>query len=88
MTCRCHSTGHDPGCPYYPPTVLWYDHEGKQVPTAGIEIRIVTQPVGSDRDMIRWICQTIHQAYHQDQPGVWETCPRDVCKSAKRHLEG
>lgn len=41
-----------------------------------------------DRDMIRWTAQTVHQAYHQDVPGTWETCSRDICASAKKHLEG
>lgn len=30
---------------------------------------------------MRWMAQTIHQAYHQDQGRVWQLCPRDVCKS-------
>lgn len=38
--------------------------------------------------MIRWMAQTVHQGYHQDQPGTWETCPRDICASAVAHLKG
>lgn len=40
------------------------------------------------QDYIRWVAQTIHQAYHQDQPGGWEVCPKDICASTVRHLLG
>ncbi len=34
-----------------------------------------------------WLAQTVHQAYHQDISGTWETCPRDVCKSSQQFLQ-
>lgn len=33
---------------------------------------------------LQWVCQTIHQAYHTDQPGTWITCPKSVCESSAR----
>lgn len=38
-------------------------------------------------EMIRWMAQTVHQAYHQEQSGTFESCPKDICSSAKRALE-
>lgn len=35
---------------------------------------------------IRWSAQTTHQAYHDDQPGTWTTCPKSTCDSAQQTL--
>lgn len=34
---------------------------------------------------VKWMAQTVHQAYHGD--GTWETCKKDVCASARRWIE-
>ena len=39
------------------------------------------------RKHLAWMAQTMHQAYHQDIPTTWETCPRDVCASTKHILD-
>lgn len=31
---------------------------------------------------VKWVAQTIHQAYHTDNPGTFLVCPRTVCKSS------
>ena len=36
---------------------------------------------------LRWVAQTVHQAYHQEVSGTWETCPRDVCASIRNKLD-
>lgn len=33
---------------------------------------------------LEWICQTIHQAYHPEQPGTWIACPKSICESTAR----
>jgi len=33
---------------------------------------------------VRWMAQTVHQAYHGD--GTWETCNKDICTSARRWI--
>lgn len=33
---------------------------------------------------LEWVCQTIHQAYHQDQNGTWIVCPKSICESSTR----
>lgn len=35
---------------------------------------------------ITWMAQTIHQAYHQDQPGTWRDCPKNLCASTRTEL--
>jgi hypothetical protein len=35
---------------------------------------------------IAWMAQTLHQAYHQDIPGTWHDCPRDICASTTMFL--
>lgn len=35
---------------------------------------------------IVWMAQTVHQAYHQDIPGNWMSCPRDICGSTRYFL--
>lgn len=32
---------------------------------------------------VAWMAQTVHQAYHTDHDGTWETCPKDLCASAR-----
>ena len=39
-----------------------------------------------EREM-RQIAQQVHQAYHTDIDGTWETCPRGVCQRARSVLE-
>ena len=36
---------------------------------------------------IHWMAETVHQAYHQDQPKTWRECPRDICSSTVRFME-
>ena len=36
---------------------------------------------------IKWMAQTVHQAYHQDKPGTWEDCPRAICASTKARFD-
>jgi len=36
-----------------------------------------------DDEMIRWMQQTVHRAYHADHTGLMETCPRDICASTR-----
>lgn len=33
---------------------------------------------------LHWVCQTIHQAYHTDEPGTWIVCPKSICESSAR----
>ncbi len=35
---------------------------------------------------IGWQAQNIHQAYHQEETGTWETCHRGVCSSNRYAL--
>lgn len=35
---------------------------------------------------IAWMAQTVHQAYHQDHPGTWDECCKDICSSARCYL--
>ncbi len=35
---------------------------------------------------IGWQAQNIHQAYHQEETGTWETCQRGVCPSNRYAL--
>lgn len=37
--------------------------------------------------MLKWIAQTVHQAYHTDQLNTWETCPRGICGSVRVWLQ-
>ena len=39
------------------------------------------------RDLLHWLAQTIHQAYHQEQPGTFETCPKSVCRAVDDFLK-
>jgi hypothetical protein len=33
---------------------------------------------------IAWMAQTLHQAYHMEEPGTWQECPKDICISTVR----
>ena len=35
-------------------------------------------------EMIRWLMQTVHRAYHADHAGLMETCPKDICASTRQ----
>ena len=35
-------------------------------------------------EMIRWLMQTVHRAYHADHDGLMETCPKDLCASTRQ----
>ncbi len=38
------------------------------------------------RAHVRWMAQTVHQAYHDD-PDTWDgSCPKDICASTRRFL--
>ena len=37
-------------------------------------------------ETIRWMAQTIHQAYHQDIPGTFLECPHNTCDAAKQSI--
>lgn len=36
---------------------------------------------------VKWLAQTVHQAYHTEHPGTWETCPKDICASVRHWLK-
>ena len=36
---------------------------------------------------IKWMAQTIHQAYHEDEDSTWETCNKDICASTRKWIE-
>jgi hypothetical protein len=39
------------------------------------------------RAHVRWMAQTVHQAYHTDEPGAWNgDCRKDICSSTRREL--
>jgi len=35
-------------------------------------------------EMLRWLMQTCHRAYHADHEGLMETCPKDICLSTRQ----
>lgn len=35
---------------------------------------------------VNWMAQTVHQAYHQEHPGHWMACPKDICRSTAKKL--
>ena len=39
------------------------------------------------RDLLHWLAQTVHQAYHQEQPGTFETCPKSICRAVDDFLK-
>jgi len=100
--CGCKTTGHEPDCPNsvqgvyvggvkVAPLVL---HTPSPAP-ALMERLLQTSPPAWDqgaRDMVRWMAQTTHQAYHNDDGpngnGSWETCTKDICYSARKFLLG
>ena len=38
-------------------------------------------------ETVRWMAQTIHQAYHSDHPGTFETCGKNTCDAATQALK-
>ena len=38
-------------------------------------------------ETIRWMANTIHQAYHQDELGTFIECARDTCCAARQAIE-
>ena len=54
---------------------------------------LLTQKKGSKlldketHDMLKWLAQTVHQGYHVDQKGTYETCPKSVCCAVKDFLQ-
>jgi len=39
------------------------------------------------RDLLHWLAQTVHQAYHQEQPDTFETCPKSICRAVDDFLK-
>lgn len=44
--------------------------------------------LSSALECIRWTAQTIHQAYHLDSTGTFETCQKTICLHAAATIEG
>jgi hypothetical protein len=40
--------------------------------------------IAESREFMRWVRQTVHQAYHE---GTIEECPKNLCKAISRYLE-
>jgi hypothetical protein len=38
-------------------------------------------------ETIRWMAQTIHQAYHREIPGTFLECTRNTCDAAKQAIQ-
>lgn len=38
-------------------------------------------------DHLRWMAQTVHQAYHTDQAKNWRDCPVNICASTRNVLK-
>ena len=38
-------------------------------------------------DLLKWLAQTVHQGYHDEQKGTYETCPKSVCCAVKDFLK-
>lgn len=45
------------------------------------------QLAGDYLETIRWMAQTIHQAYHKEIPGTFLECPRNTCDAARQSIE-
>ena len=37
-------------------------------------------------ETIRWMAQTLHQAYHVDHPGTFRECKKNVCDAATQAI--
>ena len=37
-------------------------------------------------EAMRWIAQTVHQGWHGDHGGTFETCPKSTCRHAAEIL--
>jgi hypothetical protein len=37
-------------------------------------------------EMLRWVAQTTHQAYHQECAHEWTRCSKDICLSVSLFL--
>ena len=40
------------------------------------------------REMLIWTAETVHQSYHMMDSGTWRHCPKDICDSIARFLDG
>ena len=50
------------------------------------EVSAVVLATAEYRESMRWMAQTIHQAYHQDVGGTWQGCQRNTCTHAAEVL--
>lgn len=37
-------------------------------------------------ETVHWVAQTVHQGYHADSPGTFETCGKNTCDAATQAL--
>lgn len=64
-------------------SMRWVRTENEPDSNTPVRVGETSERVKELEDYTRSIAQIIHQAYHQDQPGTWRSCPKDICASAR-----